>query len=640
MKDPGRNAWPVTIRTNGYVFLLIALSFFAYFHSISNGFLIDDHIFLEHRYQNVFKTPLDFFIKIPPGTHHYAPLYYLTNTFLFHHLHARPDLFRTLIWLIFLANVLLFFKLTSIITHDQRKAFICCALFTIHPIHAFYVHMLSANFVFFYTLCLQASLLCVWAYLTSAAKRPGCYVASLLFFLTGLLFFEAATLYPLYLLVFLIFVKKDTWLSRIKFTLPFFVLSFINFIVWIQLCQHESSFIQKIRFLDLSFPDYLATVTRLIVWYISRLIYPKGIVFIYNMPAIHNGVWMWLGLSGIALSLHFLFTQSCHKNSKALSCLWFLIGCLFVFPASLTHAYMGLVIESHWLYFASIGLFLLFTLGLCRVLDRLRPLSRYASLGLLALYFIFWTQNYRVIARSEKSYCEYWVQICPGNLIPLITLSKIYADEGRLDEAFQYAQKALRLSRDCVPRAYENLAAFLTLRKDYAQAEDVIQRALQKGFYSANLINNLGAVQLHKGDIKTAEQTFMTAIRNNPDDILPRLNLARLYRSAGQENKAIKLYEGSLALTSDKNRVFDINSRLMVLYLKHNNLERYRLTVDNLLTQNPQLKTYLQLSRILERYQYGQEAHSLLNQARDHYPGDQQLELYYRAFMKRLNAAQ
>ena len=640
MKDTGRNAWPVTLTAKGCVFLLIALCFLAYFPSFSGGFLVDDYKFLEHQYQDVFKAPQDFFIKIPPGTHHYAPLYYLTNTFLFNRFPARPDLFRLIIWLTFLMNVLLFFKLLSILANDRRKAFVCCALFAVHPIHAFYLHMLSANFVFFCALFLQASLLCVWEYITSGSKKPGYYFASLFFFMVSLLFFEAAALYPLYLLLFLRFIKKLTWAAHLKFILPFLALAIMDMLLWTRLCGQESNFMQRTLLLDLSFFRYTATVTQLICWYISRLVYPEGLVFIYNLPVAEQHLWLWAGINGLILLSSLFFLHRCHKDIKSLAFLWFFIGCFFVFPASMAHAYMGLVIEAHWLYFSSIGAFLLLTLGLLWILDKLRPRVQYAVLGLLVLYCLFWTQSLHLAARSEKSYCEYWLDIRPKNLIPLITLSKIYAEENRLDEAVLYAQQAVQLSRNAVPKAYENLAAFLTLKKDYAQAKKVIQEAAQQGFNSAYLVNTRGVIAVHQGDVTAAEQNFMAAIKKDPHYLLPRLNLAKLYRSAGQNDKALQQYKDALRINPDKEREMYIKTHIVVLYLKQHQLTQYHAAGRELLADNPQLTTYLKVSRALELNNCWPEARTWLKQAMDHYSGDKQLARYYREFMIRFNAAQ
>jgi tetratricopeptide (TPR) repeat protein len=635
IKDIGEKLRQALCSWKGMALLLIALSFFSYAPSFSNEFLIDDYNFLDRKYQAVFQTPQDFFIQVPPKTHHYAPLYYSTNMFLFHRLQSRPHLLRFFIWLAFLANVLLFFKLIGIITRDRRTAFLASALFAVHPIHAFYIHMPSAGFVFFYAMFLQASLLCVWKYMTSAVKKPGYYFAGLLSFLCGLLFFEAAAIFPLYLLIFIKLINKNHLASHVKFLLPFFTLSLIDLFIWLRLCRGESNFMQRILLLSPPFPSYLAAITQLIFQYISRFIYPEGIVFIYNVPLMRQGIWMWNGLAALVLIFFLFLTHRPSKGITAPAIAWFGIGCLFVFPASLTHAYMGMVIESHWMYFSSIGLFLLFASGIIRVLDKLRPFVKHACLGFLALYFIFWTQTYHLIARSEKSYCEYWLKVCPENLIPLITLSKLYADEGRLDQAVDLARRALKLGHHCVPRTYENLATFLTLKGDYAQAEEVIAQARQEGFSSPYLFNNLGVIHLKEGDIQTAQQDFLAAIKQAPRSFSPRLNLADIYRSSGEDKKAIQHYEAALTLNPDTTQLFYIKTRLMVLYLKQNNVEQYRWAVQGLLERHPDPRTYLQLIHMLEKDHYGQEAKALLKEARSRYPGNSSVAAYFEDFIKR-----
>jgi len=619
--------------------LLAVITFLIYFHAFPNGFLLDDYNFVEQEYQEIFKTPQDFFVRIPPRTHHYAPLYYWTNTVLFHHFQAYPYRMRFLLWMAFLANVLFFFHSIHLLLKDKKTAFLCAALFAIHPIHAFYIHMPSGGFVFFYTLCLQASLFWMWKYLSGAARNTGLYLASLLGFLAGLLFFEAAALYPLYLLIFMRFISPERWGVHLKRALPFFIFSLIDVFLWSWICRGESGFPQRILLLGLSVPRYTASVTRLIFWYMSRLLYPDGLVFIYNMPPAQQDIWLWNGLAGFLLFLFVLLMKRRPQDIKTLALAWFLTGCLFVFPASLTHAYMGMVIETHWIYFSSIGLFLLLTLGLILILKKIRPGFQYACLGLTATYFMAWTQTYHVMARSEKTYCEYWLKVCPENLIPLINLSKIYAEEGQLKRATDYARRAFLLGRDCVPATYANLAMVLTFKGDDAQAEDVITRAAGKGFTSPYLLNTLGVIHRRQGNSLAAEQDFLAAIQQAPRYVLPRLNLAKLYRSSGREKEAVRCYETALSLQPDKKQIFHIQRHLMVLYLKQNAPDLYHGIVQKALTQDPVPRTYLRLSRTLETYHYWREAQALLNQAQEHYPEDAALQQYYRDFMKRYDDA-
>jgi tetratricopeptide (TPR) repeat protein len=78
--------------------------------------------------------------------------------------------------------------------------------------------------------------------------------------------------------------------------------------------------------------------------------------------------------------------------------------------------------------------------------------------------------------------------------------------------------------------------------------------------YPASAIgqNNLGIVLLEKSDLEGAKSRFERAIELTPSYVMPYPNLAYIYETQGQHQKAIDLYLKAVAIQPDLRQVYQL----------------------------------------------------------------------------------
>ena len=139
----------------------------------------------------------------------------------------------------------------------------------------------------------------------------------------------------------------------------------------------------------------------------------------------------------------FLIVNAWKRSAASMALLWFLAGFLLVAVACLNHAGMGFVIEPHWLYISSLGFFLLIAIFLRRLKDIVPPKMWMALIFILVSCFGILTQTYNALARTEKGYCEYWLERSPGNAVAILRLGELAYLEGEYPKAERHLRIAL-----------------------------------------------------------------------------------------------------------------------------------------------------------------------------------------------------
>ena len=111
-------------------------------------------------------------------------------------------------------------------------------------------------------------------------------------------------------------------------------------------------------------------------------------------------------------------------------------------------------------------------------------------------------------------------------------LGVILQDQGRLDEAAECYQNAIRARADCVP-AHSNLGTLYKRRNQLAEAIACYERALEFSPDFAEVLNNLGNVFQLQGRIAEAAICYDQTLRIKPGFLRARCNWALLALAAG-----------------------------------------------------------------------------------------------------------
>jgi Flp pilus assembly protein TadD len=108
---------------------------------------------------------------------------------------------------------------------------------------------------------------------------------------------------------------------------------------------------------------------------------------------------------------------------------------------------------------------------------------------------------------------------------------------GMLDEAVQVFRKALKIdpkNTDLV----DSLVTALLEAKDYDNARQIVDVALETNANNPRLLSMQGKIQLGRGDVAGARATLERAVAADPNDAASRETLAELYL---KQNDATKL---------------------------------------------------------------------------------------------------
>jgi len=410
--------------------ILLFLAVATYYSVLDNEFMLDDNNFIRGKYLQTFSNFGDYFTKTI--AQHYYPFYYLINIEIFKHFQDDLITLHSINVFLFLVSCILFFAVSNRISKRLDASLIACILFCLHPLNAFTVNYITANFIFVNAICLLLSFLSFISAFENTKKRFIHLSLSLLFFIGGLLSFEGAIFFPVCLWAWLYFHQQQDIRKSFYHVVPYCFLSVIYFILWSFMTATEISLLDKITFHDMNFISYVALLTKILAWYVSRLIVPENIVFIKSFLPTEINVWGWLLFFLLSVaSLVILVAKKWKKSLNTFLLAWFASGFVLVFIASFAHVYMGLVFEPHWVYFASMGLFLLAGIGIANLKQVIcRPLW-WAFLIIISLYLYSETQRYNRLAQTEKSYCHYWLNITPGNPIAMMSLAQVSASENK-----------------------------------------------------------------------------------------------------------------------------------------------------------------------------------------------------------------
>lgn len=522
--------------------LLTICVILAFAPSLPNGFNIDDIAFLNGETSLLFPSWQDFFTKTP--NQHYAPLNFLLNIFLFDHLPANPVPFRLINIFFFLCNCGLLYILLKLLTQNRKLALVAAVIFCLHPLNITIVDRISFNIVLLCLACMEISLIGLWLTIQNPHAKKH-YILTLVFALLAMLCQETAFLLPLYAAAMLFFLSSLSLKKITRLCMPLFLLSLVFLLIWFKLGSPAGDMLKKSAVLNLSLPGYFASVSHLIFWYVSRVFWPQGIVFIKNIFPItaalaiaKNLLLLFFVLSAAVIAL-----RQWGRSIRSLGLFWFLTGFLIVFPACLAHAPMGLVIEPYWFYFSSIGIYLLIGIFLLQIQQKLPAPCFGAILAIALVGLLLWDYRYHRNSRTEKTYCEYWLRHSPDNHIALQALANIASEEGHFAEAKKYCQQILKTSFSPQPLIFIRLAVYSLQNHEISQARDYIQEAL---FYNATepwAWNTLGAIEFESKNFPAASKAFSRALGLNPQSPSAMLNLIHTKIAEGSYQEALALGE-------------------------------------------------------------------------------------------------
>ena len=427
-------------------------------------------------------------------------------------------------------------------------AWFIAGIFALHPVQVESVAWISEqkntlSGVFF----LSAAL----AYLRfdETRKRPFYFVALALFVLGLLCKTVIATLPAVLLVVFWwrrgkLSLRRDVWPLT-----PFFAVGIAIgiFTAWVERTWIGA---QGADF-NFSFIERCLIAGRAFWFYLSKLFWPRDLIFIYPRWEITQSVW-WQYLFPFAALLLFALLWIWRKKHRApLAGLLLFAGMLFPALGFLNvYPFVYSFVADHFQYLASIGIFALAGAGLTLLFDRWGKrhgrIGLVASLLLLAILGGLTFSQSRMYASAENLY-RTTLQKNPGCWMAHDNLGVLLVEQGHVDEAIDHYRESLRL-RPNNPRSHYDLA--IALRKE-GQTEDAIRQytealRLRPNYEKAH--NNLGNLLLQTGQIDEALDHFRSALEIDPDYPEAHNNLGNALVQRGLVDEAILQYKMALQI--------------------------------------------------------------------------------------------
>jgi hypothetical protein len=390
--------------------IVLAVCVLSYFNCFTHGFLIDDYthlvgeitlndvsidgLYLEG-YKEFYRPFAFMFLKMALAVFgQSAFLYHCYNFFLFYVL------------------CLLFYRILLALKSSVLFSLLTVCFYAAHPINNFLLNYKTAGNNTIFMICAQLVFLFYLYFLENEKKNAGWFLASLVVFFLSLLSHEINFMLPVYIFIAGYFLQKVSFKKNLQYTalyaIPFLFYLFIR-----------SQVLEKqpiSHFLDASMPgaQYLKVMIKLVSWYASKLIYPRDIIFIWDerIASVSLNVFEILGGILVAAALGGIVVKR-WKGIYPFAFVLFWSGLLPLFLAGVTYSkqFQTAIIEPHWFGFSSIGFFILFAGVLVRVDRMLGRQVTFVTVMMVIFLLTAITRNGNFHWKSERSYCEYWLQV-------------------------------------------------------------------------------------------------------------------------------------------------------------------------------------------------------------------------------------
>ena len=260
------------------------------------------------------------------------------------------------------------------------------------------------------------------------------------------------------------------------------------------------SYIQFLNIAILLFPNWLCFDWAMAC--LTKLIFFDKRIFIL--------VAFWSILSLMAVKILF--------NLKARKLEYFAL-CLLITPFVLSmnvFVYVGFVIAERNLYLSQAGMSLIISKGFLKLnilfKSKHKKMFLYSLMGLLLLSFAAKSYIRGLQWRNEVDLFYSGLEICPKNAKVHYNIAKKLVDEHKTQQAVIFYKESIRLEPD-YEHALNNLGNLLKTRKQFADAEKLLERAtLINPKFSAAFMN-LGIVEQALGKYENAEKSYLQALK-------------------------------------------------------------------------------------------------------------------------------
>ena len=459
------------------------------------------------------------------------------------------------------------FYILFLVFFDRNISLLASILFAINPIITETVIWIKNRIdiiaVLFYILSFITFI--KW----SKNKKLFWVILSILFYIFSLLSKEIVITLPVIIILYLFYFEesKDKFPKKIldftKITLPYWILSFVYLLFQKFVVEAD-----KVAFMTASYFNtlwqHIYTVFLTFSYYLFLLLYPYNQIAERYLPKPESLIEFKFIASIILIAFYMAVSIYIKKYDKEISffMLWIIIALL---PVSNIIYLSTRPIAEHRLYITVPA----FCVIIIKIFNYLKQKLSFRYLYSIAIILLFISYGYSTMKRvyewrTPVSFWEVTEKRSVPNYRTYLNLGISYLQIGKIDDSLKYLNMAKELIPED-PYVLNALGIIYIEAKKYVEAINAFQRALMKYPQFDNALVNLGYSYYLNGNIRDAIRVLEISKKISPDDTLPYLYLAEIYKKQGEFEKAEKEFRVAL---EKENYPFDVHKNLIDIYEK------------------------------------------------------------------------
>jgi tetratricopeptide (TPR) repeat protein len=542
---------PLSSRTRAWLFglLLAAVTIFMYQPAWNGGFIWDDDAYVTN---NELLTAPDGLRRIwfsLDSPSQYFPLVY--STFRIEHAlwGLNPTGYHWVNLLLHVANALLVWRLLARL--HVPGAWLAGAIFALHPVQvesvAWITERKNVLMGFFFLLTLLAWI----AFVDERTKRPWrFYALALVLYVLALSAKTTACTLPAALLLILWLQKKPISWQRILQVIPFFFLGLGMGVVtvWWERYHQGTS---RTLFAFLSPIERILIASRAVWFYLSKLIWPSNLTFIYpkwNISPTHPLDYAWL-LAGVVLCAVIYFARRYVGRGVEVAAAFFVATLSPVLGFIMLYTFRYTFVADHYQYLASIGPIALASAGvatLAGTFRRSRPLTLVAA-GCVTVTLALLTWRQATMYADIEALWRTTLARNPGCWMAHNNLGIVLFQKGDTDQAVAHYRTTLEMQPDFWDAEY-NLGIALLSKGQVDEAIAHCRNAVRIAPNDPDAQVALGNALLQKERIDDAIVHYQKALSMRPDYFLAHHSLSRAFLEKGEIDAAISHCRAALLI--------------------------------------------------------------------------------------------
>lgn len=430
-------------------------------------------------------------------------------------------------------------------------AWLAALIFAVHPVNVETAAWITQLKSLLATVFYLGSLLCFLRFETEAHQGRRWYAASVALFLTAMLSKPSVVTLPLVLLLLAWWRRGTIRRADLLHSLPFFAVSGVLSLteIWF---QYTRSIAETVIRTD-SFPARLAGAAWAVWFYLSKILLPRDLMFVYPRWEIQpEAPLTWAPLAAL-LALHAaLWSRRRTWGRPLLFALGYFTITLLPVLGFLNIFYMRYsFVADHWQYQSMIGILALITGAVVHVVrtrfpDRPFLLPGVSALLVAGLAVVSWCHQ-----RTYWSVETLWEETLKRNPKAWIAhqcLGEHLSRQGRLDEAVLHFSKELEIKPDFAEPHY-NLGISLAALGRPDEALQHYDRAVELDAGYAEAYNNAGVLLASLGRLDDAVARYQAALRVRPSFADAHVNWGLALAAGKRFEEAGQRYAEALKLS-------------------------------------------------------------------------------------------